>query len=104
MSALEDLTDTLCQFEPELTEESDILCPGCGRWSAARWWEVGEAACEDCGSHPAMICPWCTEHIDAILTRSVSTRRPEDRPPGEDRIADSMHSDDDGRPIPWPKM
>jgi hypothetical protein len=38
------------------------------QWSDASLWQedYAEVYCEDCGSHPAVVCPECGEYFDMI--------------------------------------
>jgi hypothetical protein len=60
--------DTHCiwDFTADPIDTSDIQCPGCQEWSPLAEWREGEAACDQCGSHAAMVCPKCNEHFDHV--------------------------------------
>jgi len=45
-----------------------IKCPKCEYWSAEGAWREGEALCEDCGSHNAIICPNCDGFFDHVYS------------------------------------
>jgi Zn finger protein HypA/HybF involved in hydrogenase expression len=53
-------------YEPELEENSEILCPVCDEWSSKNEWYETEVGCEDCGSHIAIGCPVCRESFDSV--------------------------------------
>ncbi|MEK5439371.1 MULTISPECIES: hypothetical protein [Paenibacillus] len=36
-----------------------IKCPDCEEITEFDDWTDGETGCEDCGSHPALVCPAC---------------------------------------------
>ena len=48
-----------------------LICPECGNLIPASTREA-EAACDDCGSHAAVICPCCDEIFDFIYTKFES--------------------------------
>lgn len=60
ISELEHLWD----FEPGLTETSEIFCPECKEYSHWQDWAITEVGCEDCGTHDALRCPECEETFD----------------------------------------
>lgn len=47
--------------------KQEIKCPHCGEWSDEEAWKESEVGCEDCGSHPSLICPKCEEHTDCVI-------------------------------------
>lgn len=62
------------EFDPELTENSEILCPECHEWSHVSEWRESEVGCEDCGSHAAIVCPLCDEYHDHIFAETFQSR------------------------------
>lgn len=44
-----------------------ITCPLCRNTSDAKDWRDTEVACEDCGDHPAVVCPVCFGVIDVVM-------------------------------------
>ena len=61
-------------FKPELENGNEILCPECKKWSGMNTWREGEVGCEDCGSHPAIVCPLCETCFDWLKSEVFSTR------------------------------
>jgi hypothetical protein len=56
----------LWEFDKELKEDCLIKCPECNKFNNHKLWTEGEAECDDCGSHAAIICPECDEYFDHI--------------------------------------
>lgn len=48
--------------------ELGYVYPECKEWSPVEGWREGEEYCEDCGSHPSMVCPACESHTDTVFT------------------------------------
>lgn len=46
-----------------------VLCPECGTFVPDQGGNL-EAYCEDCGSHPADMCPNCEWYVDLIFAQS----------------------------------
>jgi hypothetical protein len=42
------------------------VCPNCQGIAKAELFTETEKGCDDCGSHPALLCPVCDEPIDMI--------------------------------------
>ncbi len=61
-------------FEPELTKESELLCPECKKWSHMSKWEESEVGCDLCGGHVAIVCPLCDYYFDHVFCRTFQTR------------------------------
>lgn len=57
---------SLWKFSHPITDDSVIRCQDCKEFSPIAEWREGEAGCEDCGSHAAMICPRCGGFIDHV--------------------------------------
>lgn len=43
-----------------------LTCPECRERVLAADWNDTEVPCEDCGDHPAIICPMCGYRFDMI--------------------------------------
>ena len=51
-----------------------LFCDSCGEWTDENdWWET-EVACDDCGSHPAIVCPTCEEVFDGVFVELTNVR------------------------------
>lgn len=48
-----------------------LTCPECKYPVDVDEWEIAEASCEDCGSHPAIGCPCCGHVIDCIFNEEA---------------------------------
>lgn len=48
--------------------ELGYVCPECEVWSPVASWREGEVCCEDCGTHPSMVCPACENQTDTVFT------------------------------------
>lgn len=55
-------------FTEPIDDSSEIKCSECNEFSPLSEWKLGEVECEDCGDHPAMICPQpgCTAYYDHV--------------------------------------
>lgn len=62
-------------------ENSELKCSECGEWSNHKDWTEGEAYCEDCGGHAAMICPECGEVHNHIHHEGFECRLPKNYQP-----------------------
>lgn len=71
---LEELDYWSLEFEPPLTEGSEIRCPSCKAWACHRDWQESETYCEDCGTHVAIACPNCDHREDTVCTVVLKTR------------------------------
>ena len=70
------LGDFWCwDFEPDLTEISEILCSECGEWSHMKDWYEGSLPCQDCGSHRTTVCPLCDHGHDHVWAEPFKTRK-----------------------------
>lgn len=68
---------SLWDFEPPLnSEESLVLCPECVSYLPLKDWDEAEVACEDCGEHPAMMCPACGGVFDHVHSDAFETAEP----------------------------
>lgn len=47
-------------------------CPECFVGSPIAEWRATEIGCEDCGEHPAVVCPDCGAVIDTIFRKLLS--------------------------------
>ena len=59
------------EFSAELKPSSKIQCPECEKFSLATEWAHSEIGCELCGSHSAIVCPECDEHLDHVWTDTL---------------------------------
>jgi len=48
-------------------KERIVVCPECKEESKRSEWDNSEVLCDDCGTHPALVCPKCKEPIDQIF-------------------------------------
>jgi Zn finger protein HypA/HybF involved in hydrogenase expression len=52
-----------------LVDENTLLeCEECKKYSKVLDYKEGETYCEDCGTHPALICPLCGHYHDEIYS------------------------------------
>lgn len=61
-------------FSQPVTETSDIECEDCQTYSPVLEWTRGEAGCEDCGTHDAIICPKCGSALDHVYTKTLNVK------------------------------
>lgn len=60
----------LWSFTEAVYDDSKIRCNECEVFSDVTDWIEGEAYCEDCCSHAAMICPVCGYGIDHVWSEN----------------------------------
>ena len=61
-------------FDPEITKESELLCPECKKYSHVSEWKESAVGCELCGEHTAIVCPLCDYYFDHVHCKTFSTR------------------------------
>lgn len=66
--------NTMFSFEPEATDDCEILCSECDQWSPISEWEECSTFCEDCGDHYGMQCPKCHRDQDAVWDTDQKSR------------------------------
>lgn len=49
-------------------QSTPLQCPSCKVVGMGSAWTETEVGCEDCGSHPAIKCPFCEECVDWVYT------------------------------------